>query len=126
MYHWTRVDDLVSIRIINKLKNIAKYRDVHFQWIPSHVNVPENGVEYFFTKRGCSEIATTDYALACREIYYLLKIKDKQVWIAPPDNSRISRKSPSGALEFDGNRNDQTAVSRLLRGPLNISSIAWG
>ncbi|GFT33994.1 RNase H domain-containing protein [Trichonephila clavipes] len=36
---WTRVDDLVSIRIINKLKTVAKYRYVHFQWIPPHVNL---------------------------------------------------------------------------------------
>ncbi|GFU07534.1 transposable element Tcb1 transposase [Trichonephila clavipes] len=43
-----------------------------------------------------------------------MKIKAKQVWIAPPDHPGISRKSPGGALEFDGNRNDQTAVSRLL------------
>ncbi|GFT32835.1 hypothetical protein TNCV_5038821 [Trichonephila clavipes] len=27
---------------------------------------------------------------------------------------RINRKNPGGALEFDGDRNDQTAVSRLL------------
>ncbi|GFU02715.1 putative RNA-directed DNA polymerase from transposon BS [Trichonephila clavipes] len=65
---WTRVDDLVIIRIINKLKTIAKYRDVHFQWIPSHVNVPRNEVPNFLAKRGCSEIATTDFALTYQEI----------------------------------------------------------
>ncbi|GFY72341.1 RNase H domain-containing protein [Trichonephila inaurata madagascariensis] len=111
---WTRVDDLVSIRIINTLKTIAKYRHVHFQWIPSHVNVSGNEVVGFLAKRGCSEIATTDYAFTYREIYSLMKIKDKQVWIASPDHLGISRKSPGGALEFKGNRNDQMAVSRLL------------
>ncbi|GFS59119.1 RNase H domain-containing protein [Trichonephila inaurata madagascariensis] len=112
---WTRVVDLVSIRIINKLRTIAKYRDVHFQWIPSHVNVPENEVTDFLAKRA-SEIATTNYALTYREIYSSKKIKDKQVWMAPLDHPGISRKSPGGrgALEFDGDRNDQTAVSRLL------------
>ncbi|GFY19237.1 transposon Tf2-9 polyprotein [Trichonephila clavipes] len=61
---WTRVEDLVSIRIINKLKTIAKYRVVHFQWIPSHVSVPGNEVADFLAKRGCSEVETTDFALA--------------------------------------------------------------
>ncbi|GFY49863.1 RNase H domain-containing protein [Trichonephila inaurata madagascariensis] len=112
---WTRVDDVVSIRIINKLKTMGKYKDVNFQWISSHVNVPGNDVADFLAK-SCSEIATTDYALAYREIYSLIKIKVKQIWIAPPDHPGISRKSPGGALEFDGNRNDQTAVSKLLSG----------
>ncbi|GFY40271.1 uncharacterized protein TNIN_253711 [Trichonephila inaurata madagascariensis] len=61
-------------------------------------------------KKGCSEIATTDYALTYPEIYSLMKIMQKQVWMAPPDHHGISR-SPGGALEFDGGRNDQTAVS---------------
>ncbi|GFX67758.1 RNase H domain-containing protein [Trichonephila clavipes] len=95
---WTHVDDLVCIRIINTLKTIAKYRDVHFQWIPSHVNVPGNEVVDFLAKRGSSEFATTNYALKYREIYSLMKIKDKQVWMAPPGHPGISRKSPGGAL----------------------------
>ncbi|GFY48665.1 uncharacterized protein TNIN_246091 [Trichonephila inaurata madagascariensis] len=47
-----------------------------------------------------------------------MKIKDRQVWITPPDHPGISRKIPGGALEFYGNRKDQTAVSRLLSGHL--------
>ncbi|GFY48826.1 hypothetical protein TNIN_179981 [Trichonephila inaurata madagascariensis] len=97
----------MSIRIINKLRTTAKYRDVHFQWIPSHVNVPGNDVVDFLDKRCCSEIATTDYALTYREIYCLMKIKDKKVWMAPPDHPGISRKNPGGTLEFDGDRNDK-------------------
>ncbi|GFX51813.1 transposable element Tcb2 transposase [Trichonephila clavipes] len=80
-----------------------------------------------------------------------MKIKDPKIWMASPDPPRPSRKSLGGALEFDGNRKDQTAVSRLLSGclkgmtfesgrkvsrlvpsvtycrlPLNISSVVWG
>ncbi|GFU92268.1 uncharacterized protein TNCV_1338491 [Trichonephila clavipes] len=47
-----------------------------------------------------------------------MKIKDKQFWIALPDHPGISRKCPGSALEFDGNRKDQQAVSRLLSGNL--------
>ncbi|GFX09872.1 hypothetical protein TNCV_3565501 [Trichonephila clavipes] len=38
--------------------------------------------------------------------------------MAPPDHPRISRESPRDDLVFDGDRNDQTAVSRLLSGHL--------
>ncbi|GFY58248.1 uncharacterized protein TNIN_182421 [Trichonephila inaurata madagascariensis] len=37
---------------------------------------------------------------------------------SPSRPSRIRRKSPGGALEFDGNRKDHMAVSRLLSGHL--------
>ncbi|GFT00716.1 RNase H domain-containing protein [Trichonephila clavipes] len=80
----------------------------------------------FLAKRGCSEIATTDYALTYREIYSLMKIMGKQVWKTPPDHPGISRKSSGGALEFDGDRNDQTAVSRFLSGYLKCITFESG
>ncbi|GFW60609.1 kinesin-like protein KIF11 [Trichonephila clavipes] len=55
-----------------------------------------------------------------------MKIKDKKVWMAPPDHSGISRKSPGGALEFDGDRNDQTTVSRFLSGHLKCMTFESG
>ncbi|GFY39914.1 hypothetical protein TNIN_69571 [Trichonephila inaurata madagascariensis] len=46
--------------------------------------------------------------------------------MAPPDHPGISRKSPGGALEFDGDRNDQTAVSRLLSRHLKCMAFESG
>ncbi|GFT88554.1 hypothetical protein TNCV_5000371 [Trichonephila clavipes] len=46
--------------------------------------------------------------------------------MANPDHLGISRKSPGGALEFDGDRNDQTAVSRLLSGHLKCMTFESG
>ncbi|GFT79422.1 uncharacterized protein TNCV_604331 [Trichonephila clavipes] len=43
-----------------------------------------------------------------------------------PDHLEISSKSPGGALEFDGNRNDQTVVSRLLSGHLKDMTFESG
>ncbi|GFT37094.1 RNase H domain-containing protein [Trichonephila clavipes] len=71
-----------------------------------------------------AEIATTDYALTYREIYSLMKIKDMQVWMAPPDHPGISRESPGVTLEFD--RNYQTTVSRLLSGYLKCMTFKSG
>ncbi|GFU25358.1 RNase H domain-containing protein [Trichonephila clavipes] len=96
------------------------------EWNPFHVNVPGNEVADFLANRDCSGIATTDYSLAYREMYSLVKIKDKQVWMALPHHPRISRKSPGSALEFDGDRNDQTAVSRMLSGHLKCMTFESG
>ncbi|GFY31022.1 uncharacterized protein TNCV_4359291 [Trichonephila clavipes] len=46
--------------------------------------------------------------------------------MAAPDQPGSSRKSPGGALEFDGNRNDQTAVTRLLSGHLKCMTFKSG
>ncbi|GFS50841.1 uncharacterized protein TNIN_136611 [Trichonephila inaurata madagascariensis] len=46
--------------------------------------------------------------------------------MAPPDHPGNSRKSPGGALEFEGNKNDQTAVSRLLSGHLKDMTFESG
>ncbi|GFY76358.1 hypothetical protein TNIN_198341 [Trichonephila inaurata madagascariensis] len=62
----------------------------------------------FLAKRGCSEIATTDYPLPF------------------PDHPDISRKSPGGALESDGDRKDQTIVSRWLSGHLKCMTFESG
>ncbi|GFX88359.1 hypothetical protein TNCV_1705791 [Trichonephila clavipes] len=55
-----------------------------------------------------------------------MKIKDKQVRMAAPDHSGISRKSSWGASDFEGNRNDQTDVSRLNRGHLKSMTFEFG
>ncbi|GFW40993.1 hypothetical protein TNCV_414021 [Trichonephila clavipes] len=47
--------------------------------------------------------------------YYEYKQPERQASLdVPPDLTGISSKSPEGTLEFDGGRNDQTAVSRWL------------
>ncbi|GFW43195.1 hypothetical protein TNCV_1349591 [Trichonephila clavipes] len=55
-----------------------------------------------------------------------MKIKDKQVWMAPSNHPGISRKSSGGALEFDEYRKDQTAESRFLSGHLKCMTFESG
>ncbi|GFW33526.1 hypothetical protein TNCV_2210611 [Trichonephila clavipes] len=38
LHNWTQVGDKTSISILHNLK-ISKHHDVHFQWIPSHVDI---------------------------------------------------------------------------------------
>ncbi|GFV38581.1 uncharacterized protein TNCV_132201 [Trichonephila clavipes] len=46
--------------------------------------------------------------------------------MVPLDHPRISRKSLGGALEFDGDRNEQTAVSKLLSRHLKCMTFESG
>ncbi|GFU96210.1 probable RNA-directed DNA polymerase from transposon BS [Trichonephila clavipes] len=39
LHNWTQVGDKTSISILHNLKLISKHHDVHFQWIPSHVDI---------------------------------------------------------------------------------------
>ncbi|GFY37288.1 uncharacterized protein TNIN_409091 [Trichonephila inaurata madagascariensis] len=55
-----------------------------------------------------------------------MKIKDKEVWTAAPDHPGISRKSPGGVLEFDGDGNNQMVVSRLLSEHLKCMTFESG
>ncbi|GFX89344.1 RNase H domain-containing protein [Trichonephila clavipes] len=41
LHNWTQVGDKTSISILHNLKLISKHHDVHFQWIPSHVDIFE-------------------------------------------------------------------------------------
>ncbi|XP_054719197.1 uncharacterized protein LOC129228541 [Uloborus diversus] len=123
---WNQVNDLVSIQIINMLKTISKRRDVHLQWIPSHVNIPGNETADALAKRGCSEMATTDYDLTFEEIFSAAKNRDRHVWLAPPAHSWYSRPKPGGALRFKADRQDQTAISRLFSGHLKCMSFESG
>ncbi|GFY58885.1 hypothetical protein TNIN_12971 [Trichonephila inaurata madagascariensis] len=46
--------------------------------------------------------------------------------MAPPDHPGNSRESPGTAFEFDLDRNDRTAVSRLLNGLLKCNTFESG
>ncbi|GFT23725.1 hypothetical protein TNCV_3511871 [Trichonephila clavipes] len=46
--------------------------------------------------------------------------------MAPPDHSGIRRFRPGDALELDGDRNDQSAVSSLLSGHLKCMTFESG
>ena len=123
---WSRVCDLVGKQIITNLINLAKDRDVHFQWIPSHVNIQGNETADILAKRGCSGLPNEDYTLTYKEIFSIKKKEDRQVWLTPPTHPWFSRKTPGGALEFEGNRHDQTAVSRLISGHLKNMTFESG
>ncbi|GFV47053.1 RNase H domain-containing protein [Trichonephila clavipes] len=52
LHNWTQVGDKTSISILHNLKLISKHHDVHFQWIPSHVDIFGNEQADPLSQRG--------------------------------------------------------------------------
>ncbi|GFV24040.1 RNase H domain-containing protein [Trichonephila clavipes] len=52
LHNWTQVGDKTSISILHNLKLISKHHDVHFQWIPSHVDIFGNEQADSLSQRG--------------------------------------------------------------------------
>ncbi|XP_054711316.1 uncharacterized protein LOC129220907 [Uloborus diversus] len=102
LQNWSSVCDLVGIQIITHLKNLTKGKEVHFQWIPSHVNIHGNEAADILAKRGCSELPNKDFTLTYKEIFSMKKQGDRQVWITPPAHPWYCRKTPGGSLDFRG------------------------
>ncbi|GFY02263.1 RNase H domain-containing protein [Trichonephila clavipes] len=66
LHNWTQVEDKTSISILHNLKLISKHHDVHFQWIPSHVDIFGNEQADRLAREGCSP----NNLLSC---HYLLR-----------------------------------------------------
>lgn len=123
---WSRVCDLVGIEIIKMLISIAKCRKVHIQWIPSHVNIHGNEAADILAKEGCSATKNTDYDLTYQEIFSMAKNKNRQAWLSPPAHPWYSRIKPGGSLDLEADRQNQTAVSRLISGHLKCMTFESG
>ncbi|GFW41014.1 RNase H domain-containing protein [Trichonephila clavipes] len=54
LYNWITVGDKAGVSILQKLRQISDFHDVHFQWIPSHVNIFGNKQADLLDKEGCN------------------------------------------------------------------------
>ncbi|GFY14538.1 RNase H domain-containing protein [Trichonephila clavipes] len=89
--NWNRVGDKTGTSILNKLKQVPSSCDVHFQWIPSYVDIWGN-----------------------EEAEPLGKHIDKKIWLVPPVHTWYRADSPG--MNYD--RCTQMAVSTFLSGHL--------
>ncbi|GFU75559.1 RNase H domain-containing protein [Trichonephila clavipes] len=67
LHNWTQVGDKTSISILHNLKLISKHHDVHFQWIPSHVDIFGNEQADRLAREGCSLLTTSSPAITYSE-----------------------------------------------------------
>ncbi|GFU83757.1 transposable element Tcb2 transposase [Trichonephila clavipes] len=68
LHNWTQVGDKTSISILHNLKLISKHHDVHFQWIPSHVDIFGNEQADRLAREGCSLLTTSSPAITYSEL----------------------------------------------------------
>ncbi|GFV55544.1 uncharacterized protein TNCV_2573841 [Trichonephila clavipes] len=54
LYNWISVGDNAGISILQKLRQISEYHDVHFQWIPSHIHILGNEQTDLLAKESCN------------------------------------------------------------------------
>ncbi|GFY11173.1 RNase H domain-containing protein [Trichonephila clavipes] len=87
LHNWTQVGEKTSISILHNLKLISKHHDVHFQWIPFHVDIFGNEQTDRLAREGCSLLTTSSPAITYsehhskinRQLHWCAKIKDETV-----------------------------------------------
>ncbi|GFY34586.1 RNase H domain-containing protein [Trichonephila clavipes] len=75
--NWSSVGDKTGVSILNKLKQVSSSSDVHFQWIPSHVDIWDNEEVNAVKKEGAIEDLATSNCLTYLELYSTRKHIDK-------------------------------------------------
>ncbi|GFW45864.1 metabotropic glutamate receptor 8 [Trichonephila clavipes] len=67
LYNWITVGDKAGVSILQKLTQISESHDVHFQWIPSHVNIFRKEQADLLDKEGCNASPPISSTLAYSE-----------------------------------------------------------
>ncbi|XP_071041949.1 uncharacterized protein [Parasteatoda tepidariorum] len=120
--HWRKVRDKTSDSILHKTKILSRLREVHLQWIPSHVGVLGNDIADTLAKEGTKENLISPNSLTFMELASKKKKEDLASWLVPPKHHWYQSTSPGGALNIRCNRKDQTALTRLISGHLKSLS----
>ncbi|GFW46112.1 RNase H domain-containing protein [Trichonephila clavipes] len=84
LHNWTQVGDKTSISILHNLKLISKHHDVHFQWIPSHVDIFGNEQADRLAREGCSLLTTSSPAITYSEHQSKINRQLSKEWKIPP------------------------------------------
>ncbi|GFY54357.1 RNase H domain-containing protein [Trichonephila inaurata madagascariensis] len=73
----------MRIFILNKLKQVSSSCEVHFQWIPSHIDTWGNEEADALAKDKAREVLATSNSLTYLELYSASKHINKKTWLVP-------------------------------------------
>ncbi|GFX00816.1 probable RNA-directed DNA polymerase from transposon BS [Trichonephila clavipes] len=116
LHNGTQVGDKTNISILHKLKLISKHHDVHFQWIPSHVDIFGNEQADHLAREGCSLLTTSSPAITYSEHQSKINRQLSKEWKIPPSHHWYAAREPGSFLDLNCNRASKTAISRLASG----------
>ncbi|GFW69737.1 RNase H domain-containing protein [Trichonephila clavipes] len=114
--NWTQVGDKTSISILHNLKLISKHHDVHFQWIPSHVDIFGNEQADRLAREGCSLLTTSSPAITYSEYQSKTNRQLSKKWKIPPSHHWYAAREPGSFLDLNCGRASKTAIYRLASG----------
>ncbi|GFW27667.1 RNase H domain-containing protein [Trichonephila clavipes] len=114
LHNWTQVGDKTSISILHNLKLISKHHDVHFQWIPSHVDIFGNEQADRLAREGCSLLTTSSPAITYSEHQSKVNRQLPKEWKIPPSHHWYAAREPGSFLDLNCDRASKTAISDWL------------
>ncbi|GFW40008.1 RNase H domain-containing protein [Trichonephila clavipes] len=91
---------------------------IHFEWIPSYVNIAGNEIADCLARAGAGDTTTPAAPLTYLELFSRYKANNKVIWIIPPVHLWYQSKCPGGSLVRSSSRRNQNALTRFLSGHL--------
>ncbi|GBM69092.1 hypothetical protein AVEN_1291-1 [Araneus ventricosus] len=118
--NWTYIEDKTSLSILQKLKLISLQHDVHFQWIPSHVDIHGNELTYNLAKEDSSHPIPSSSEITFLRLFSGKKAQSKAEWLVPYSHYWYKGRKPGHFLSLPCDRQPSTCLSRLARGHLKF------
>ncbi|GFX34984.1 RNase H domain-containing protein [Trichonephila clavipes] len=115
---WPNVRDRTDTDILKILKRLSLSRQIHFQWIPSYVNIVGNEIVDSLARAAAGEITMPATPLTYLELFSKYKANNRAIWMIPPVHPWYPSKSLGGSVVRGRSRRDPTALTHFLSGHL--------
>ncbi|GBM19856.1 hypothetical protein AVEN_186134-1 [Araneus ventricosus] len=110
-----------SLSILQKLKH-----DVHFQWIPSHLDIHGNELADNLAKEGSSHPIPSSSKITFLELLSRKNAQNKAEWLAPPSHHWYKGRKPGLPLSIPCDRQSSACLSLLASGHLKCLTYPEG
>ncbi|GFV35041.1 RNase H domain-containing protein [Trichonephila clavipes] len=77
----TLVDDNTGVAILEKLKRLSSSREIHLQWVPSHVNIAGNEIADSLAKDGSTQSTINSAPLIYSELHSTYTTNKQQLFL---------------------------------------------